>query len=93
VWAPALDTVTYDKELFIYDAGTHVGFLIDTVWRCWKVIGREKVAEGIEETLEEMPADWVPPDVISKEVYTCRGSLLSGSIRIPGWDIRLPPVV
>jgi hypothetical protein len=82
----------FDKELFIYDGGNYIGFLLEHEWKCWRVMGRERVGEDVVETMEEMPEDWVPPNVVSSEVYKCTGSIASGLLQITGWNIRIQPV-
>jgi len=87
-WTPTDAPISFDKELFIYDAGAYTGFLLDGEWKCWRVVRRERVAEDVVETVQEMPEDWVPPDVVSSEVYKCAGSFASGLLQITGWTIR-----
>jgi hypothetical protein len=88
-WTKTVANPHFTKELIIYDAGNYVGFLLDDDWKCWRVISRKSIEDTVEELLEEMPADWVPQDILSKELYACSGSLTSGNIQIPGWNITL----
>jgi len=91
-WTPTNESMKFDKELFIYDGGNYIGFLLEHEWKCWRVMGRERVGEDVVETMEEMPEDWVPPNVVSSEVYKCTGSIASGLLQITGWNIRIQPV-
>lgn len=88
-WTPTNAEGKFDKELFIYDAGMYVGFLLDGDWKCWRLLERSRLGEDVIETGEEMPEDWVPHDIVSSEVYKCTGSFESGLIQITGWNIRI----
>jgi len=88
-WTPTNAPIKFDKELFIYDGGGYIGFLLGSDWKCWRVLRRERVGEDVVETVEEMPEDWVPPNVVSSEVYKCAGSFESGLLQITGWTITL----
>ena len=91
-WTPTNSPIKFDKELVIYDAGTHIGFLLDGDWKCWHIVRRERLDDDVVETLEEMAEDWVPPYVVSSELYKCAGSFSSGLLQITGWDIRIQPL-
>jgi hypothetical protein len=88
-WTPTNAPSKFDKELIIYDGGVYIGFLLDSDWKCWRLLRRERVGEDIVETMEEMPEDWVPPNIVSSEVYKCAGSFSEGLLQIAGWDIRI----
>jgi hypothetical protein len=91
-WTPTNESIKFDKELFIYDGGDYIGFLLEDEWKCWRVLGRQRVGEDMVETMEEMPEDWVPPNIVSSEVYKCTGSFASGLLQITGWNIRIQGV-
>jgi hypothetical protein len=70
-----------------YDAGDYWGeHYADDSWICYKVISRQRTAEGIEEQLERMYEDFVPWDVFSTESYPVLEKTDS-TLAIPGWRL------
>ena len=82
-----------EESVYIYDAGQYMGLLFpDHTWLCWRVLNRVLDGSVVTETIELMPTDWVPLNVISLEEYPLLSYRNSDNIvncRIPSWDINI----
>ncbi len=91
-WIKTSDTNTHvqqQSKVIFYDCGEYWGeYYDDETWVCYKILNRQRTADGIEETLERMYDDFVPWDVLSTEEYTILEKT-ADSIRIPGWRLSL----
>ena len=89
-WIPSEDIKKDTKETIeLYDFGTICGALYENEWSSWEIISRTKDNSGcIIEILKEMPQDYVPFQILHKEMYPLY-EFSKDRILIPLWTIKI----
>ena len=89
-WIPSEDIKKETKETIeLYDFGTICGALYENEWSSWEVISRTKDNSGcIIEILKEMPQDYVPFQILHKELYPLY-EFSKDRMLIPLWTIKI----
>jgi hypothetical protein len=96
IWTHSTENTTEsssEQTIYIYDAGQYMGMLFpDDTWLCWRVLKRVLDGTVVTETIEVMPADWTPINVISVEEYPLLSYIRQEhtvEASIPAWNISI----